>query len=622
MPRNRSDKLSLSIDMAEVDSSGAEAAENLIKVILKTPKEKRTVEVEGGANVKDFRDKVAAAFECADVEAVCLIFAGKILKDADTLESHSIKDGMTVHLVIKQSKSASNPASPASNAPASPASPSPSASGNPASPSAASTSAPSPGGSTGDAAANPFGSLGLSGPNPFGSLAGLSGLSGMTAFGGPGGGGQNLQEMQRNMMREMGSNPESVRQILDNPMVQSLMQNPEVMQNLMMANPQMRELMERNPEITHMLNNPELMRQTMEMARNPAMMQEMMRNQDRALSNLESMPGGFNALRRLYNDVQEPMMNAAQEGFGPSNPFANLNSSSSASTTAATSSTSTTTTASSTNAENTQPLPNPWAPGGGASSTGTASGTNTTPSGTPLTGNVPSGLNFNTPGMQSLMQQITANPSMMQNMMNAPYMQAMMQSMSANPDLARNLLQQNPLYAANPQLGNQISQMMPQMMAQLQNPAVQNMMSNPRAMQAMMQIQQGLSTLQSEAPGVLPAIGVPGVSQPPPGGLTNPTTSAPTSSSTTGSTTPSPGSGGPAGNADQLSPLMQNLMSMMQQGTHNQAPEQRYSSEMEQLVAMGFVNREANLQALIATFGDVNAAIERLLNQTGGQQLG
>ena len=67
------------------------------------------------------------------------------------------------------------------------------------------------------------------------------------------------------------------------------------------------------------------------------------------------------------------------------------------------------------------------------------------------------------------------------------------------------------------------SQMMPQMMAQLQNPAVQNMMSNPRAMQAMMQIQQGLSTLQTEAPGVLPAIGVPGVSQPPAGGLRTPT---------------------------------------------------------------------------------------------------
>lgn len=45
-----------------------------------------------------------------------------------------------------------------------------------------------------------------------------------------------------------------------------------------------------------------------------------------------------------------------------------------------------------------------------------------------------------------------------------------------------------------------------------------------------------------------------------------------------------------------------------------QPPEERYSSQLEQLSAMGFVNREANLQALIATFGDINAAVERLLN--------
>lgn len=54
------------------------------------------------------------------------------------------------------------------------------------------------------------------------------------------------------------------------------------------------------------------------------MMQEMMRNQDRALSNLESIPGGYNALRRMYTDIQEPMLSAAQEqvihwfqGLGP-----------------------------------------------------------------------------------------------------------------------------------------------------------------------------------------------------------------------------------------------------------------------------------------------------------------
>ena len=43
---------------------------------------------------------------------------------------------------------------------------------------------------------------------------------------------------------------------------------------------------------------------------------------------------------------------------------------------------------------------------------------------------------FNTPGMQSLLQQITENPQLMQNMLSAPYMRSMMQSVSQNPDLA------------------------------------------------------------------------------------------------------------------------------------------------------------------------------------------
>lgn len=56
--------------------------------------------------------------------------------------------------------------------------------------------------------------------------------------------------------------------------------------------------------------------QTVELARNPAMMQEMVRNQDRALSNLESIPGGYSALRRMYTDIQEPMFSAAREQVG------------------------------------------------------------------------------------------------------------------------------------------------------------------------------------------------------------------------------------------------------------------------------------------------------------------
>ena len=35
-----------------------------------------------------------------------------------------------------------------------------------------------------------------------------------------------------------------------------------------------------------------------------------MRNQDRAMSNIENLPGGMQALERMYRDIQEPMMNA------------------------------------------------------------------------------------------------------------------------------------------------------------------------------------------------------------------------------------------------------------------------------------------------------------------------
>ena len=41
--------------------------------------------------------------------------------------------------------------------------------------------------------------------------------------------------------------------------------------------------------------------------------------------------------------------------------------------------------------------------------------------------------------------------------------------------------------------------------------------------------------------------------------------------------------------------------------------EDRCQQELEHLKAMGFANRDANLQALMATGGDIHAAIERLL---------
>ena len=55
-------------------------------------------------------------------------------------------------------------------------------------------------------------------------------------------------------------------------------------------------------------------------------------------------------------------------------------------------------------------------------------------------------------GMQSLLNQMSENPQLMQNMLNAPYTQTMFQTLAQNPDLAANIISSNPLFAGNPQL--------------------------------------------------------------------------------------------------------------------------------------------------------------------------
>ncbi|KAI0982675.1 hypothetical protein GJ496_008240 [Pomphorhynchus laevis] len=69
--------------------------------------------------------------------------------------------------------------------------------------------------------------------------------------------------------------------------------------------------MEQNHEVSQFFNNPDFMRQTMEMIRNPTAIQEIMRNSDRVLINLESLPIGYNVRQRISRDFQEPMLNVA-----------------------------------------------------------------------------------------------------------------------------------------------------------------------------------------------------------------------------------------------------------------------------------------------------------------------
>ncbi|XP_072226127.1 ubiquilin-4 [Leuresthes tenuis] len=572
-------------DPGNNNNNKPEASEGtIIKVTVKTPKDKEEIAIAEDASVTQFKEEISRRFK-AKQDQLVLIFAGKILKDGDSLSQHGIKDGLTVHLVIKTAhKSGDGGSTSASSS---------------ASTQAGSTSASSPG-------TNPTSTTGSTGSAPPSTQTPniLTGFGDLASLAGMGMGSANFMELQQQMQRQLMSNPEMLSQIMENPLVQNMMSNPDLMRQMIMANPQMQQLMERNPEISHMLNNPELMRQTMELARNPAMMQEMMRNQDRALSNLESIPGGYNALRRMYTDIQEPMFSAAREQFG-NNPFSALGGGSESGVQPS-------------RTENREPLPNPWGPpnssnpsesgGGTTGGTSTTGGTTNPSVSNPLginPGNLGNGM-FNSPGMQSLLQQISENPQLMQNMLSAPYMRSMMQSLSQNPELASQVLMNNPLFAGNPQLQEQFRSQLPVFLQQMQNPEALSVMTNPRAMQALMQIQQGLQTLQTEAPGLMPSLvpgGIPGI--PTGGGMSTENPASPPSSAGTNTT---------------QQQLMQQMLQMFAGGggggggsATTQTPEVRFQSQLDQLNAMGFINREANLQALIATGGDINAAIERLL---------
>jgi ubiquilin len=460
-------------------------------------------------------------------------------------------------------------------------------------------------------------------------------------------GNSNFAELQSQMQQQVMSNPDLLRQMLDNPMVQSLMSNPDIIRELMMSNPQMQSLMERNPEIQHMLNNPSLLRETMELARNPAALQELMRHHDRALSNLESVPGGFSALERIYRELEEPMLNATRDQFSQ-NPFAALinNNQSTENRQAGT--------------ENTQPLPNPWGPRPAAaantnttttpSNTATTTTTNTTssspssttgtsqpipnlanmnnifsqlmgsgagglgvnPTSNPLSNTNPSSTGANP--VQDYVQQMLQNPRQMESMLSTPYMQSMLQMMANNPEMARLMVENNPQLASNPELREQVTRSMPAMLQQLQNPEMRALLTNTEALQSIMQIQQQMQRLQSIAsPNLLAGLGFPVL---PTGGTTP---AAP-------QTTPNPPTGGDQQSTNRNQPAnslfntpssnyFSQMLNMMASNTLNQPPEQRFAAQLEQLASMGFINREANIQALTATMGDVNAAIDRLLNQ-------
>lgn len=247
----------------------------------------------------------------------------------------------------------------------------------------------------------------------------------------------------------------------------------------------------------------------------------------------------------------------------------------------------------------------------------------------------------------------TNDPNMYQNMMDSPQAQEMMRQALSNPAVIDQIIQQSP----------QLQNMGPQFRQMMQSEQFRNMITNPDTMRQMMQQAQQMQALMGQGGGFGGGMpfggpfggmggfgGMPGAAatgtqaggqQPATGGprnLFDP--AAATAATGTGAAAPS---GAAAGAAPAQMPDFGALAQMLNAGgdmggmgnpfggmggfgggfgsppaqpaqQDTRPPEERFASQLTQLQEMGFVNGQANIRALLACGGNVQAAIEYILN--------
>ena len=200
------------------------------------------------------------------------------------------------------------------------------------------------------------------------------------------------------------------------------------------------------------------------------------------------------------------------------------------------------------------------------------------------------------PAMQGMMAQMMAgqggahagglqgmDPAMMQGLMQTPVFQQMMQQMASNPQLMAQMIQSNPMLqqavAQNPQLG-----------IMLQNPELLRVLMNPQTMQAVLTLQQAMAGAavqpQAQAGGNNYAAMMQAMAQ---------------------------------------NPMLAQMLANEEAGLPVAAPlgeeaaaelSQRFAAELTQMEMMGFVDRNANLEALRVCDGNVEQAINYLLSSS------
>ncbi|XP_004618314.2 ubiquilin-like protein [Sorex araneus] len=575
------------------------------RVTVKTPDSEKDFVVTDDTSVRQFKEKLSAHFKCK-MDQLVLVFMGRLLRDHDTLSQRGILNGHTIHLVIKSKRGSGSIASSAQNLP---------------------TNEPC--------------HQDRNNKITKGNKSGVYQPTGVRSTPvKPSGYMESNTFKASNQDLKMGSQAH-LAPMLENPIIQWLLSNRDVIDQFIAEHPDMQQLMQQDPEISHILDNFAILCQTLKLARKFAKIQETVhvcqpaQNLEQPLYpqshlSFETISSGENALGQSYPDyndqvltsLKDPTMNNAFTAFLRRQASEVQFSSSSASspqeqtqqlpqipkTQAIYTNSCDLSSISSTNNDQKRPSHT----FGANKSTIHTKGRHHTCAIQESAGVLPSleiSHHLQTPtGMLGRINKISKEDDQLSGKHTQSMIAgSMMQMLSDNPNLAVQMM----LFMNMPQLNEQCKQNLATLLLQTQIYDMLLSLATPKTSQAMLQIEQGLQLLATEAPVLLTCVApyLWGLGWLP----------APKSTSSD--------IGRWACNMPEISEIKgpecskkyENIFQRIQSliGDSSQAPETRFSNQMESLQAMGFGNNQANLQALIATKGDTCAAIRKLRRSQG-----
>lgn len=209
--------------------------------------------------------------------------------------------------------------------------------------------------------------------------------------------------------------------------------------------------------------------------------------------------------------------------------------------------------------------------------------------------------------MQTLLQSMYENPQVVENMVKVPhFLESMFQTMLENSEHSTKFLQNIPFFANSPQIQKQMKQMIPPFLQQLQKPEIKELISGEtgkKALEAIYKIQVASQRLQMVTPDIYEIMGMSKIAA----GV-----NVWGSLAGNAELAQEEKKDDPNESVDSYKELMSKVIKKMADRGLDDPPEKRFQTELEFMEDMGFANKQTNLHALIATCGDMYAAIQNI----------